>query len=94
MRLETLHFDVPQRRRRQDSACKIQNIGQRIFSPQFVDCRPPHHAAYGDLSAHRRNQQRIAVFQPLEFGTHAVQQQVIGVNFFDELLAAIVLQVA
>ena len=94
VRLETLHFDMPQRRRRQNSAREIQNIGQRTFSAQFVDCRPPHHSAYGDLSAHRGNQQRVAVFQPLEFGTHAVQQQVIGVNFFDELLAAIVFQVA
>ncbi len=73
---------------------RSRRIGERAFSAQFVHRRPAHHSAHRHLSAHRRNQQRVAVFQPLEIGADAVQQQIIGVHFFDELLAAIMFQIA
>ena len=51
-------------------------------------------SAHRDLCAQRRNQQRVAVFQPLEVRTHTVQQQFVGVDFFNQFLAAIVFQFA
>jgi len=92
--LQSLHFDVSQSGRRQDSARQIQNLGQRAFSPQFVNRGAPHHSTHRNLCANGRNHQRVTVLQPLEFGTYAMQQQVISVNLFDELLAPVVFQVA
>ena len=73
---------------------RSRDVGQRTFPAQFVNRGPSHHPAHRDLSADRRNQQRVPVFQPLEVRSHAMQQQVVGVDFFDELLAPVMFQVA
>ena len=94
MGFQTLQFDVLQRGRWQDSAGQVQSVGQRGFAMQFVNRRASHHPAHRDLSAHGGNHERVSVFQPLEIRSDAVQQQVVGIHFFNQLLAAIVFQIA
>jgi hypothetical protein len=49
-----------------------------------------HHAFEGDLAAERRDQNRVPRFQTHQIGVGAVQQQIIDIDFLQQLLPPIV----
>ena len=94
MRLQPLDFDVTQRRRGKDPAGQIERLPEIRLAPQFVNRRAAHHAVHAHLRADRRHQQRVAVLKVFQVAADAVQQQVVGVYFLDELPATEVAQMA
>src|SRR5437763_1934425 len=88
MSLDTLDFDVAQRRRRQDSASEFEHFGERLFPMQLVDGGPANHSVHSNLHPERRNEERVPILQPVHVGAYAVQEQIIRIHFFDNLIAA------
>ena len=88
---QTLHFDVLNCRRRQNTARQFQCLFQCRFAVQFINRGTTHHAFDRDLSAYRWYEQCVAVLEAAGLPTNAMEEQVIGIDFFDERVAAIVL---
>jgi len=89
MGFESLNFHMLQSSCRQNAAGQFQRILERSLPTQLVNGRPPYHALNRSLAPRWLQHQRVAVLQPRHVSADAVQQQVVGVDFFDQLFAAI-----
>src|SRR5437016_9698113 len=58
----------------------------------LVDGWAAHHAFYSHDGAKRWNHQGVAVLKSLQIPANAVEQQIVSVHLFDQLLSPIVLK--
>ena len=89
---QTLHFNMPKSRSRQNSACQVKSILEGLFAAHFVKRGAAHHTFYCDYGTKRRHEQGISIFKPLEVATDPVKEQVVGIYLFDQLLSPVVLK--
>ena len=92
MRLQALYFDVPQSSSRQDPAGQVEHLCQRLFSVKFINGWPAYHPIHRDLRSNRGHEESVTVVQAHQVGMHAMQQQIVGVHFLDELFAAVMFE--
>src|SRR5258708_21099788 len=90
MCLNALNHHVSQRAGRQNAARQSQRLEQIFFATQLVDRGPAYHALNRDLRSSWRNENCIAGLQSPDIAPNAIQNQIVGINLLDELLAAIV----
>ena len=83
MHLNSLHLNVAQRGRRQDSNSQFEHLRKRRLVCQFIHCWTAHHAIDRYLWSHGGNLQCVAILKPLQIRAHAVQQQIIGVHLLN-----------
>ncbi len=85
---ETLHLDVPQRRCRKEAARQLQHRREILFILQFVDRRTAHHTVHCHLRTDRRYLNGIAIVELQKIRSHAVQKQIVEIDFLHQLAAA------
>lgn len=92
MRHQALHLDVSERRRRENSSCQIKRVLQRLFTVDLIERWPAYHAINLHHRTKRWHQERIAVFESREVPANSMEQQIVGVYFFNQPLSAVMLQ--
>ena len=74
MGFDPLNLDMTQRSSGQDPPSEFQHFRQRVFAMQFIDGGTANHSVHGDLRAQRRNEQSVAILEPMEVGPYPVQE--------------------
>src|SRR5260370_9637776 len=92
VRLDALYLDVVQCAGGEDAPCQLKKLGEILFPSQLIGRRAPYHSIDSDRWAQRRQAKRIAALQPASIPTDSVQEQVVGIHFFHELLAPVMLE--
>ena len=92
MGFNSLHIDLLQARGDQHASGKIENLVQRRLAVQLVDRGTMHHSFHRNLRTYRRHQDGVARQQAVGVRADASQQEVIQVNFADQLCAAVLAQ--
>src|SRR5208337_2160022 len=92
MRYQALDFNVPQCRRGENSSSQIEYFHEGLLIAQLVNCWAAHHAFYRHHRTKWRYHQGIAVLDSLQIAPNAMEEQVIRVHFFHQLLSSIVLK--
>ena len=92
VRFQALNLDLSQSSRGKYSTGQCQHFGKILLSIQFVNGRAPHHSFERNQRPQRRNQQSVARLQPFQRSSDSVKQQIVDINFVNQLLAPIMLQ--
>src|SRR4051812_44122580 len=91
VRLNALNSDPAQLSCNGNAAGQIKDLIQRLLFSQLVNCRPTDLACNRYLWADGRHEDAVARFNMNSTRTHALQHEVIKIDFFHQGLAAEVL---